>query len=169
MSGPDAVSQVSLDVAPRADAKLAGAGERAAETLSRAIEQGFPAGGTIAVTDSTGELLRITGGWACLVGERIPTSAETLYDIASLTKVVATVTLALELAQRGLWTLDDPVAKWLIGFPSDQITLRALLTHTSGLPPHREFYRLAGGPAEIRRAVYAEAEAPLTPGTVDYS
>ena len=63
----------------------------------------------------------------------------------------------LELAQRGLWTLDDPVAKWLIGFPNDQITLRALLTHTSGLPPHREFFRLAGGPPEIRRQVYAEA------------
>jgi CubicO group peptidase (beta-lactamase class C family) len=169
MSGPDAVSQVSLDVAPRTDAKLARAGERAADTLSRAIEQGFPAGGTIVVTDSTGELVRITGGWACLVGERIPTSAQTLYDIASLTKVVSTVTLALELAQRDMWTLDDPVTKWLTGFPNDEITLRALLTHTSGLPPHREFYRLADGPSEIRRQVYAEAEAPLTPGIVAYS
>jgi CubicO group peptidase (beta-lactamase class C family) len=169
MSGPDAVSQVSLEVAPRTDAKLARAGERAAETLSQAIDQGFPAGGTIVVTDSAGELLRIMGGWACLVGERIPTSSETLYDIASLTKVVGTVTLALELAQRGLWTLDDPVAKWLTDFPNDQMTLRALLTHTSGLPAHRKFFRLTGGPSEIRRQLYLEAEGPLVPGTVDYS
>ena len=113
-------------------------------------------------------LLRAFGGWSLVVGERIATTRETIYDLASLTKVVATVTLSLALAERGLWTLDDPVVRWLPGYPRDDTTLRQLLTHTSGLIPHREFYRHARGVAEIRRAVFAEAAADgVAPGPVE--
>ena len=78
------------------------------------------------------------------------------------------MTLSLSLAERGAWALDDPVALWLPGLPNDEITLRQLLTHTSGLPAHREFYRLDGGAPAIREAVYAEA-ADAVPGPVVYS
>ncbi len=164
-----AAGHVAVQVAPRTEAKLRHAAYRVADRLARVFEDGFPAGGTVVVVDSAGELLNVTGGWACVVGEHLATTRATLYDLASLTKVVATVTLVLELAQRGLWTLEDPVANWLPGFPNDEITLRALLTHTSGLVPHRKFYLLEGGPSEIRRRIYAEAETPLTAGTVSYS
>ncbi len=75
----------------------------------------------------------------------------------------------MALTERGAWELDDPVSRWLDGFPNPHVTLRQLLTHSSGLPAHREFYRLPGGPAAIRAAVYAEADTELTPGTVVYS
>jgi CubicO group peptidase (beta-lactamase class C family) len=76
--------------------------------------------------------------------------------------------LFLSLAERGAWALDDPAALWLPGLPNDEITLRQLLTHTSGLPSHRELYRLDGGKPAIREAVYAEA-ASAVPGSVLYS
>jgi CubicO group peptidase (beta-lactamase class C family) len=83
--------------------------------------------------------------------------------------VICTVPLVLALAQRGAWDLDDALARWSDGFPNADVTLRQLLTHTSGLPDHREFYRLSGGPGAIREAVYAEAAVALRPGQVRYS
>jgi len=60
----------------------------------------------------------------------------TLFDLASLTKVVGTTTSLMVLADRGLIRIDDPVSKYLPGFDTGekkQITLRHLLTHTAGL------------------------------------
>lgn len=137
--------------------------------LAELLEAGdYPAGGTILVTDANGPVLRVLGGCSCVVGERIPTRSDTIYDVASLTKVVVTVTLSLALAERGAWSLDDPVARWLSGFPRDDLTLRQLLTHTSGLVPYREFFRLGRGVDEIRPLVFADARDAV-PGPVDYS
>jgi CubicO group peptidase (beta-lactamase class C family) len=61
---------------------------------------------------------------------------ETLFDLASLTKVVGTTTSLMVLADRGLIRVDDPVSKYLPGFDTGakrQITIRHLLTHTAGL------------------------------------
>jgi CubicO group peptidase (beta-lactamase class C family) len=125
---------------------------------------------SLLVVDAEGVLLRAFGGWSLVVGERIPTSRDTVYDLASLTKVVSTVTLALALAEHGLWTLDDSAERWLPGYPRADTTLRQLLTHTSGLVPHREFYRLGHGVTIIRRGVYAEAAGDaVVPGSVSYS
>jgi CubicO group peptidase (beta-lactamase class C family) len=159
----------ALRIDPRAGSKLSQAGERLAAILDDAVADGCPAGATLAVADAHGELLKITAGWSCVVGQRIATSQITRYDLASLTKVVCTVPLVMALTERGAWELDDPLARRLEGFPSADVTLRQLLTHTSGLPAHREFYRLPGGPRAIREAVFAEAAASLAPGEVCYS
>jgi DNA-binding GntR family transcriptional regulator/CubicO group peptidase (beta-lactamase class C family)/GNAT superfamily N-acetyltransferase len=159
---------VRCEVAERAPSALRRAGERLAGLLGESIAGFYPAGANLLVVDATGELLHAYGGWSCIVDERIVTSRDTIYDLASLTKVISTVTLSLSLAERGAWSLDDPAAARLPGFPNPEITLRQLLTHTSGLPAHRELYRLEGGPAAIREAVYAEA-ADAVPGPVVYS
>jgi GntR family transcriptional regulator len=159
---------VQSEVADRAPRMLRHACKRLARLLGESIAGGYPAGATLLVVDAAGELLRSYGGWSCIVDERIETSRDTIYDLASLTKVVTTVTLSLSLAERGTWALDDRAALWLPGFPNGEITLRQLLTHTSGLPAHRELYRLAGGEPAIREAVYAEA-ADTVPGSVLYS
>lgn len=158
-----------IDLAERAPAALVTAGRRAAQTLAAAVAAGFPAGGTVVLADSDGELMKIMAGWACLVGERLPTSAQTLYDLASLTKVVATTTLSQVLVEDGRWSLEDPLADWLPVLANRTITLRGLLTHTSGLPAHRSFYRLPGGRDAVRSAIYAEAARDLRPGGVCYS
>jgi CubicO group peptidase (beta-lactamase class C family) len=68
-----------------------------------------------------------------------PVSADsTVYDLASLTKAIATTSAVLLLAQDGRISLDDPVQRWLPEFQGkwkERVTWRQLLTHTSGLPP----------------------------------
>lgn len=64
-------------------------------------------------------------------------AATTMYDLASLTKVVATAAGVLLLADDGRLSLDDPVSRFLPEFsegPRSAVTIRHLLTHTSGLP-----------------------------------
>src|SRR5690348_993675 len=98
--------------------------------------------------------------------------ADTLFDLASLTKVVATATATLALAGQGELGLADPVADYLPGFAACRdagVTIAHLLTHTSGLPGSRQFYRWCGSRAGLLRDLYlTPLEAP--PGTrVRYS
>ncbi|MGN6591886.1 MAG: serine hydrolase [Terriglobales bacterium] len=65
-------------------------------------------------------------------------TTDTVFDLASLTKVVATTPSIMQLLEQGRFRLNDPVAKYLPGFAQngkEEITIRQLLTHFSGLPP----------------------------------
>ena len=65
-----------------------------------------------------------------------PMTADTIFDVASITKVVATTSAAMLCVERGLMSVDDPVSKHLPEFTGEgreKITLRHLLLHTSGL------------------------------------
>jgi CubicO group peptidase (beta-lactamase class C family) len=91
----------------------------------------------------------------------------TLYDLASLTKVVATTTAAMILYDEGKLRLDEPVARYLPAFAGgvrSRVTVRQLLTHRSGLPAGRGLGRGRRSAAESRRLVLA---TPLeyAPGT----
>jgi CubicO group peptidase (beta-lactamase class C family) len=103
-------------------------------------------------------------------GRRV--AVDTVYDLASLTKVVATTPAVLRLSDQGALGLDDPVRRHLPGFAGpgkEAVTVRQLLSHSSGLPSHRDFWRLPDGSAERLAAVLREPlEQP--PGTaVRYS
>jgi CubicO group peptidase (beta-lactamase class C family) len=68
---------------------------------------------------------------------------ETVFDLASLTKVLATTTAFMRLVEQGAVALDDPVAKVLPHFAErdkEAVTFRHLLTHSAGLKPLRDFY-----------------------------
>ncbi len=85
-------------------------------------------------------------GLAVVRPERIPMARETLFDLASLTKVMATTTAVMLLEADGVLSLDDPVAKHLPPFgerDKEGVTLRHLLTHTSGLRPWRGYHEVA--------------------------
>ena len=84
-----------------------------------------------------------------------PVTPDTVYDVASLTKVVATLPCILHLAERGEIGLDDPVARFLPDFDrgQDRVTVRHLLSHTSGLPDGQPFYALPGDASDRWRAV----------------
>jgi CubicO group peptidase (beta-lactamase class C family) len=90
---------------------------------------------------------------------------ETVYDVASITKVVATTAAAMLLHQRGLLYLETPLCKLLPGFAEKcaagavgptagarRVTLRHLLAHNSGLPGYVEFFRTAATPDALLRA-----------------
>ena len=71
-------------------------------------------------------------------------SHDTIYDLASLTKVIATTTIAMRHVDRGALGLDDAVARWLPrwrGADRDTVTVGDLLAHSSGLTAYLPFYR----------------------------
>jgi serine-type D-Ala-D-Ala carboxypeptidase len=85
---------------------------------------------------------------------------ETVFDVASLTKVVSTTSVAMLLYQRGLLDLETPLGELLPGFVvgcapdgrAREVTLRHLLAHSSGLPGYADFFRNAATPAVLFRA-----------------
>ncbi|HTU74535.1 MAG TPA: serine hydrolase domain-containing protein [Trebonia sp.] len=99
-----------------------------------------------------------------------PVRPATLFDLASLTKVAGTATAVLALAGRGDIGLDDPAGRYLPSFGALRaVTIRQLLSHTSGLPDTRKFYQWCATPDELLRDL---AATPLeaAPGTrVTYS
>jgi CubicO group peptidase (beta-lactamase class C family) len=84
-----------------------------------------------------------------------PVTADTLYDLASLTKVVATTTMAMILVDEGKLDLDRPVGELLPGFRGpgkEAVTVRHLLTHSSGLPATAPLFReIQGREAYLER------------------
>ena len=104
-------------------------------------------------------------------------TAETVFDLASVSKVVATTAMAMLLHQRGTLNLDSRLGDFLPEFlngrpPEDQarkVTLRHLLAHNSGLPGYVEFFRTTTNPSELLQACL---QLPLEaePGTrAEYS
>jgi serine-type D-Ala-D-Ala carboxypeptidase len=87
-------------------------------------------------------------------------TSETVFDVASLTKVVSTTALAMVLQQRGELKLDIAVGELLPGFvigransePARKVTLRHLLAHNSGLPGYIEFFRTEATASGLFRA-----------------
>jgi len=90
----------------------------------------------------------------------MPVTPQTVYDVASLTKVAATTAAAMLLYQRGQLDLDTPVGDLLPGFIigrpvgtfARHVKMRHLLAHNSGLPGYIEFFRTHGTAASVFRA-----------------
>ncbi len=98
----------------------------------------FP-GGVVAVVKD-GKLVYQEGFGYHTYKKTEPVSDNAVYDLASLTKVVATTTAIMDLVDKGKIALDDPVSKYFEEFSKgakQQITIRHLLLHSSGLPPFR--------------------------------
>jgi len=109
-----------------------------------------------------------------LVPRRLPALPDTVYDVASLTKAVATSVLAMQEVGAGRLALDAKAATLLPELAAGederrgQITVRQLLAHASGLPAHRPFWRQAAhSPAERLAIARLAAREPLEhpPGT----
>ena len=112
---------------------------------------GVLAGGEVVLEDAL-------GGFT-YDGDSPRVTPRTVFDIASITKVVSTTAAAMLLYQRGLLDLDTPLGELLPGFVvgresgrlARQVTLRHLLAHNSGLPAYVEFFRTVVTPAELYR------------------
>jgi CubicO group peptidase (beta-lactamase class C family) len=89
----------------------------------------------------------------------VPDPDSTLWDLASISKVVGTTSAVMRLVDAGTVDLDAPVSRYLPRFSGgekDRVTVRMLLDHTSGLPPYIRFYRLARTRAQAIDRLYAE-------------
>jgi CubicO group peptidase (beta-lactamase class C family) len=142
--------------------------ERLRAVLAAAVARGtVPAAGlALGVRDRC--LLRLDLGVTDMAQQRCsPLTSDTRFDLASLTKVLATMPAVLALADAGELTLDDSVTRHLPAFSGDgreAVTIRHLLSHVSGLPASRRYYLSCATADEMRRSVLAE---PLeaTPGS----
>jgi len=119
---------------------------RVERAVDKAIEKAEVAGAVVlARMPREGEVIEHFSrhGLAVVRPERHPMARETIFDLASLTKPLATTTATLLLVHEGALGLDDPVSKVLPAFSArdkDGVTLRHLLTHSSGLKPWRGFH-----------------------------
>ncbi|HXZ33334.1 MAG TPA: serine hydrolase [Terriglobales bacterium] len=90
---------------------------------------------------------------------REPMTPDTIFDLASLTKVVATTTAVMQLVQKGQLRDNDPVAKYIPEFAQngkEDITIRELLTHHSGLPADLDLSQPWEGKDTALRMVFSE-------------
>jgi len=112
--------------------------------LERAVQDGVFPGAVLLVQEGADIRRCDVVGFSTVLPTPEPMTRATLFDLASLTKPIATTTMMLLLIQRGLLALDQPVAKWLPDFVGDgkeRVTLFHLLNHSSGLPAWKPFYK----------------------------
>ena len=127
----------------------------AADVLAAGVADGaFPAA---AAEVGTGDGILWTGAYGALDPADGPeTTTDTVFDLASLTKVVATTTLVMHAVDEGRIRLADPVGSWLPawrGSDREAVTIEDLLTHSAGLTAHLPFYRDHAGRAEFEHAI----------------
>ncbi len=165
-----------------------------------AVEEGATPGLVVLVAAQGQTLFHEAFGARQLVPRRLPALPDTMYDVASLTKAVATTVFAMQEIDSGRLTLDTKVttllsefsarpggdarqdeesglrhdgedgasAQGVLGLARDDITVRQLLSHSSGLPAHRPFWKQAAdSPAERLAIERLAAREPLAypPGT----
>ena len=115
----------------------------AREILKQAIaDRAFPAA-TIEVGNSHQSLWREAFGRLTFDQKSSPTRDDTVFDLASLTKVLSTTTLVMRQVERGILSLDDPVAHHVHGWRDEGpivVTIRDLLSHAAGLAAHVPYY-----------------------------
>ncbi len=107
--------------------------------IDQSIAKGNYPGAVIVVRHKDKVIYRGVFGNRRIVPDIAPMQFDTLFDIASLTKVVATTPAIMQLIEQGKLTLDAPVAEYWPEFAKNDkgdVTIRELLTHTSGLPAH---------------------------------
>lgn len=149
--------------------------ERAWRSLEEAGDR-HEFGGAVALIQRHGQtVLHRATGWAVREPEeeRVPMALDTIFDLASLTKVVATTPSVLQLIARGTVDLDQPLGAYLPEFGTEGdkagMTIRRLMSHTSGIISWRGVFLEGTGP-EAYIASFAEDQPHVKPGTqVEYS
>lgn len=106
--------------------------------VNHAIAQGLIPGAVVVVGHDGHVVYEKAYGNRSTIPHDVPMTTDTIFDMASITKVTATTTAAMQLYQEGKFRLNDPVAKYLPEFAQNgkgNITIRQVMTHYSGLPP----------------------------------
>jgi len=135
--------------------------------MEKALRDSVFPGGIAVIGTRTGVVSQIAVGRVDRDSSSLPVDANTIYDIASLTKVVGMTTAMMQLVERGQIDLNAPVQRYLpewTGTNKELVTIRHLLTHTSGLPAHRTLWLESESADEARRIVLATPLDTL-PGT----
>jgi len=128
--------------------------------IEQAIHDGNIPGAVLIVGHNGQVIYRKAYGSRALEPRREPMTLDTIFDLASLTKVIVTTTAVMQLVERGKVRLNDPVAKYLPEFKQngkEDITVRQLLTHYSGLEPDMNLKTAWEGKQTVYQMAFAEA------------
>jgi CubicO group peptidase (beta-lactamase class C family) len=133
---------------------------KAYSVLERAVaEQAFP-GAAFSVL-AGGQVLALDGIGSLTYGQpEVTVTSSTVYDLASITKVIATTSMAMLLYQNGKLSLDQSLVEILPGFAQGEaagsarhrVTLRMLLAHSTGLPGYARLFEACEGREELLHA-----------------
>jgi CubicO group peptidase (beta-lactamase class C family) len=144
----------------------------ARDLLDHALAGGaFPAA-VAEVGTSTHPVWRQAFGRLSRAPGALPAREDTLFDLASLTKVLSTTPLVTRLVERGALDFDDPIARHVPAWHdrgATPVTIRDLLSHSAGLPAYLPLFREHSGPAALERAICALPPAYVPRTTAIYS
>lgn len=121
------------------------------KAIQSLIQEGIMPGASYAFIEGN-DVQHYLDGLAAIFPEEEAIKPGLLYDVASLTKVMMTTTVILQLIEEGKMAVDDPVQQHLLEYSSSEVTIRHLLTHTSainGYIPNRD----ALSASELKRAL----------------
>ena len=153
-AGAPAAAAASLRVPT---ARVAALRDSVHAALDRAIaDSAFP-GAYVAVGNSAGVLVEYSVGQLDVSDATRP-SATTVWDLASLTKVIGTTSAMLQLVGSRRVALDSPAVQYLPDWKAPgtaRITVRQLMTHSAGLPAWRPFYKEATTADEALQQLFA--------------
>lgn len=118
----------------------------------------FP-GAVVEAGRASGAIFTVAAGTQTYSPASTPVNAHTIYDLASLTKVLATTALMTGEVSSGRMGLNDRVRHWIDAWTGEErqiVTLQDLLEHSSGLPGHRSYYKTRTGRASFELAICEE-------------
>jgi uncharacterized protein YbbC (DUF1343 family)/CubicO group peptidase (beta-lactamase class C family) len=128
------------------------------QLVGQAIAEHRLPGAVVEIGHNGKVVFRKAYGERSLEPTREPMTADTIFDMASLTKCLMTATATMQLFDQGKLRFNDPVSKYLPEFAAndkEDITVRQLLTHYSGLPPDLSLTGPWEGKAEAFRLAFA--------------
>jgi CubicO group peptidase (beta-lactamase class C family) len=151
--------------------------ERATDSAARPvldrIASGALPGAVLGMVAKSGERAVTAAGAAQLEPEHARMTRETVFDLASLTKVLFTTPNVLALVARGQVALDQPLSELIpdlrqhdLDAPERRLTVRQCLTHQTFLPAHEPLYTLGLDPATLRAHIL---QKPWTAGPAVYA
>ena len=140
--------------------------------VEQSIQDGTIPGAVLIVGHDGQVVYRKAYGSRALEPRHETMTVDTVFDVASLTKVIVTATAVMQLVEQGKIRLNDTVAKYLPEFAAngkDEITIRQLLTHFSGLEPDLDLKAQWEGKQTAYRMAFADAPADPPGSKFSYS
>lgn len=130
------------------------------ELIEKAIDSEIFPGAVLLIWKDGEILLEEPYGHLMYEKSSPPVITETIYDIASLTKVIATTTASMICIEKGKFSLDDKVTKFIPEFRNnnkEKITIRNLLLHNSGLPAWKKYFSLELNKEQILNDIFSSS------------
>ena len=130
----------ALTMAQDSESMITGLNEDQLASIAAVVEEAIRTGktpGAVALIGHRGKVVYHRAfGYRALDPKKLPMTTDTIFDLSSLTKVIATTPALMQLVEKGKLQIDDPVTKYWPEFKAHgkgPITVRQLLTHYSGL------------------------------------